>query len=61
MLIALTGWGQDEDREQATSAGFDAHLTKPADPDQVIAVLRESLTRKGPAAPAQRCGMSLTE
>lgn len=32
LLIALTGWGQDADRERAAQAGFDYHLTKPADP-----------------------------
>ena len=31
-LIALTGYGQDEDRRRAREAGFDEHLTKPADP-----------------------------
>jgi len=31
LLIALTGFGQDQDKEKATRAGFDAHLTKPAD------------------------------
>ncbi len=30
-LIALTGWGQEDDREQARHAGFDHHLVKPAD------------------------------
>jgi CheY-like chemotaxis protein len=30
-LIALTGYGQEEDRKRALEAGFDAHLTKPAD------------------------------
>jgi PAS domain S-box-containing protein len=30
-LIALTGWGQQHDRERALAAGFDDHLTKPAD------------------------------
>jgi PAS domain S-box-containing protein len=30
-LIALTGWGQDEDRRRSHAAGFDYHLTKPAD------------------------------
>ena len=30
-LIALTGYGQDDDRRRALEAGFDAHLTKPAD------------------------------
>lgn len=31
-LIALTGWGQEEDRRRSQEAGFDTHLTKPADP-----------------------------
>ncbi len=31
MLIALTGWGQEEDRRRSQTAGFDYHLTKPAD------------------------------
>jgi signal transduction histidine kinase len=30
-IIALTGYGQQQDREQSLSAGFDAHLTKPVD------------------------------
>jgi PAS domain S-box-containing protein len=34
-LIALTGWGQDEDRRRALEAGFDYHLTKPVDLDQL--------------------------
>ncbi|MBC7975917.1 MAG: PAS domain S-box protein [Myxococcales bacterium] len=29
MLVALTGWGQDEDRRKSVAAGFDAHLVKP--------------------------------
>jgi CheY-like chemotaxis protein len=32
VLIALTGWGQDEDKRRASEAGFDRHLTKPVDP-----------------------------
>ena len=32
LLIALTGWGQDEDKRRAFEAGFDYHLTKPVDP-----------------------------
>jgi CheY-like chemotaxis protein len=31
VLIALTGWGQDEDRRQSEDAGFDAHIVKPID------------------------------
>jgi CheY-like chemotaxis protein len=30
-LVALTGWGQDEDKSRALGAGFDMHLTKPVD------------------------------
>jgi PAS domain S-box-containing protein len=38
-LIAVTGWGQQKDRERALAAGFDHHLTKPLD----IGMLRELL------------------
>jgi PAS domain S-box-containing protein len=38
-LIALTGWGQEEDRRRAHEAGFDLHLTKPIDPDDIESVL----------------------
>jgi two-component system CheB/CheR fusion protein len=41
MLIAITGWGQEKDREQTRQAGFDMHLIKPVDPAQLQAVLRE--------------------
>ncbi|HTM25360.1 MAG TPA: ATP-binding protein [Vicinamibacterales bacterium] len=33
MLVALTGWGQDEDKRRSREAGFDHHLTKPPEPD----------------------------
>jgi PAS domain S-box-containing protein len=32
VLVAVTGWGQDEDKRQALEAGFDHHLVKPVDP-----------------------------
>ena len=32
VLIALTGWGQEEDRRRSSEAGFDHHLVKPVDP-----------------------------
>jgi signal transduction histidine kinase/ActR/RegA family two-component response regulator len=35
-LIAVTGWGHDEDRQRARLAGFDAHLTKPAAPERIL-------------------------
>lgn len=31
VLIALTGWGQDDDRKKSRDAGFDGHLVKPVD------------------------------
>jgi signal transduction histidine kinase/ActR/RegA family two-component response regulator len=41
LLLALTGWGQDSDRERAAQAGFDYHLTKPADPELLERILAE--------------------
>lgn len=38
-LVALTGYGQEKDQHQAALAGFDAHLTKPTDPGELIRVL----------------------
>jgi PAS domain S-box-containing protein len=38
-LIALTGWGQDEDKRRAQEAGFDHHLTKPVDPHRLDELL----------------------
>jgi CheY-like chemotaxis protein len=32
-LVALTGWGQESDRRRSHEAGFNAHLTKPVDPE----------------------------
>ena len=42
LLVALTGWGQDEDRQESRDAGFDAHLVKPVD-DEVLLKLLASL------------------
>jgi signal transduction histidine kinase len=39
LLIALTGYGQDEDRRRTREAGFDHHLTKPADPKVLVKIL----------------------
>jgi CheY-like chemotaxis protein len=33
VLVALTGWGQDDDKRRSREAGFDHHLTKPPDPE----------------------------
>jgi PAS domain S-box-containing protein len=39
VLVAVTGWGHDEDKQRAREAGFDDHLTKPADLDELRRVL----------------------
>jgi CheY-like chemotaxis protein len=38
-LVALTGWGQEDDRRRAREAGFDHHLVKPAELDALQALL----------------------
>jgi signal transduction histidine kinase len=39
LLVAVTGWGQDRDQRRAREAGFDHHLTKPAEPGSVEDVI----------------------
>ncbi|WP_326535271.1 hybrid sensor histidine kinase/response regulator [Pseudorhodoferax sp.] len=39
LLVALTGWGQQRDREATAAAGFDHHLVKPLDPDALLPIL----------------------
>jgi len=39
LLVALTGWGQEEDRRRTREAGFDHHLTKPVDPADLEGLL----------------------
>jgi CheY-like chemotaxis protein len=62
LLIALTGYGQKGDRQQAEEAGFDCHLVKPADPRllaDMIAQWRkgaEPAKAKGKAKAGQRTG-----
>lgn len=46
VLIAMTGYGRVEDRQEAWAAGFDHHLTKPIDPDQVRQLLQRALGRE---------------
>ncbi len=43
VVIALTGWGQKQDLERAQIHGFDAHLTKPAEPSKVVALINSLL------------------
>ncbi|MGH8327306.1 MAG: ATP-binding protein, partial [Steroidobacteraceae bacterium] len=39
LLVAVTGWGQEDDKRKAKEAGFDHHLTKPMDPTLLEAIL----------------------
>jgi CheY-like chemotaxis protein len=44
VMIALTGWGQDEDREKSKTAGFDGHLVKPVDHAALMKLLAEAVS-----------------
>ena len=51
-IVAMTGWGQPDDKRRAADAGFDHHLTKPIEPkllDDVLAQLTEG--ERGASAP----------
>jgi CheY-like chemotaxis protein len=48
VIIACTGWGQEEDVRRSNEAGFDQHMVKPLDPAQLEKVLAEIVvTREG--------------
>ena len=46
LLVALTGWGQQDDRRRTADAGFDHHLVKPADPAELEQLLQSSPARR---------------
>jgi len=43
VLVAITGWGQEDDKRRAREAGFDHHLTKPVDPADLQKLLASVL------------------
>src|SRR5688572_3740678 len=49
LLIALTGWGQADDRNRSLAAGFDHHIVKPVDPSMLERLLAAPAKKKGPA------------
>jgi PAS domain S-box-containing protein len=55
VLIALTGWGQEQDRRRSREAGFDHHLVKPVDPRALMGLVSELFhaQRRGAAASAE--------
>lgn len=46
-LVAMTGFGNEEDKRRTRAAGFDAHLTKPVELDALVALLNEARDRAG--------------
>ncbi|HUI61705.1 MAG TPA: response regulator [Steroidobacteraceae bacterium] len=53
VLVALTGWGQESDRQRAQAAGFDAHLTKPVDYERLTELLQSAAHRERASAGRQ--------
>ena len=51
IIIALTGWGQEDDRRKSEEAGFNGHLVKPVDYDRLLSLLAE-LTNNDDSFPA---------
>jgi PAS domain S-box-containing protein len=49
VLVAITGWGQQRDRDHAREAGFHHHLVKPVEQDALQRVLAQVLREKSPA------------
>ncbi len=50
LIVAITGWGQEEDRQRAREAGFDHHFTKPVDFDLLVALMDRAAPAVAPAA-----------
>ena len=50
-LIAISGWGRDEDRQKAREAGFDQHFIKPVDPERLLAALASAIPGADTANP----------
>jgi CheY-like chemotaxis protein len=45
VLAAVTGWGQEDDRQRSLQAGFDRHLVKPVDPNVLVELVRDVQSR----------------
>jgi two-component system CheB/CheR fusion protein len=52
LLIAITGWGQDLDRQRSLDAGFDHHLIKPVEPEALDRLLQSFASKPRTAGPA---------
>jgi len=68
VLVAMTGWGEDEDRKQSRVAGFNAHLVKPLDPTKLskfiddinTAISKGAATNSSFFTPAKPPGLGIT-
>jgi len=47
MLVAVTGYGQESDRKKALAVGFDLHLVKPLDPEELLRAIAGNYARIG--------------
>jgi CheY-like chemotaxis protein len=54
LLIAVTGYGQKDDKHRATEAGFDYHFVKPTDPRQIQAAIEQGRPPERAAAPSSQ-------
>ena len=50
LLVAMTGWGQEADRSRSRAAGFDHHLVKPVEVEQLLNLLERRMTDAGVVA-----------
>jgi CheY-like chemotaxis protein len=48
LIVAVSGYGQDEDRRRSSQAGFDYHFIKPVDFQTLLGVLHEAEENQGP-------------
>ena len=55
VVVAMTGWGRDEDRAASLQYGFDGHLTKPVDFQQLKEIIRNVAVARGISS-SQRLG-----
>jgi CheY-like chemotaxis protein len=46
IMIAITGWGQDSDRQKSQEAGFNGHLVKPVDFAKLLILLPELIAKR---------------
>jgi DNA-binding response OmpR family regulator len=54
VLIAQTGWGQDEDRRRSREAGFDHHMVKPVDIETLLELVEAAVPPRSGNGGSQR-------